>query len=117
MWRSSAVLAKEVINFHYFSISKTFFVENRPFVRADRYVPMHQIKLGLRHQDLEGIYLPSFRFSWKLKKLCQVDLLVFESWQTAEDVMVLPCDFTAVCHDSKTKKFLYNFQENLNEGK
>jgi hypothetical protein len=23
--------------------------------------------------------------------------------QTADDVMVLPCDFTAVCHDSKTK--------------
>jgi hypothetical protein len=45
----------------------------------------------------------------------------FESWQTAEDVMVLPCDFTAVCHDSKTKKStrqsFVNFQENLNEGK
>jgi hypothetical protein len=24
--------------------------------------------------------------------------------KSAEDVMVLPCDFTAVCHDSKTKK-------------
>jgi phage replication-related protein YjqB (UPF0714/DUF867 family) len=56
-----------------------------------------KIKPGLRHQDLEGIHLPSFRFSWKLKKLCRVDF--FESWQTAEDVMVLPCDFTAVCHD------------------
>jgi hypothetical protein len=38
---------------------------------------------------LEGIHLPSFRFSWKLKKLCLVDFFVFESWQTAEDVMVL----------------------------
>jgi hypothetical protein len=37
--------------------------ENRPFVRADKNVPMHQIKPGLRHQDLEGIHLPSFRFS------------------------------------------------------
>jgi hypothetical protein len=42
---------------------------------------MNLIKPGLRHQDLEGIHLPSFRFSWKLKKL---------SWQTAEYVMVLP---------------------------
>jgi hypothetical protein len=58
---------------------------------------MHQIKPGLRHQDLEGIHLPSFRFSWKIKKLCRVDFFVFVSWQTAEDVMVLPCDFTAVC--------------------
>jgi hypothetical protein len=65
--------------------------ENRPFVRADRNVTMHLIKPGL------------------------------ESWQTAEDVMVLLCDFTAVCHDSKTKKStrqsFFNFQENLNEGK
>jgi hypothetical protein len=42
-------------------------------------------------------------------------------WQTAEDVMVLPCDFTAVCHDSKRKKStrqsVFNFQEDLNEGK
>jgi hypothetical protein len=38
---------------------------------------MHQIKPGLRHQDLEGIHLPSFKFS-----------LILESWQTAEDVMV-----------------------------
>jgi hypothetical protein len=37
---------------------------------------------------------------------CGVDFFVFESWQTAEDVMVLPCDFTAVCHDSKTKKYM-----------
>jgi hypothetical protein len=56
--------------------------ENRPFFRADRNVPLHQIKLELRRQDLEGIHLPSFRFSWKLKKLCRVDFLVFESWQT-----------------------------------
>jgi hypothetical protein len=47
---------------------------------------MHLIKPGLRHQDLEGIHLPSFRFSWKLKKLCLVDFFVCESWQTAEDV-------------------------------
>jgi hypothetical protein len=56
---------------------------------------MHLIKPELRRQDLEGIHLPSFRFFWKLKKLCRVDFFVFESWQT--DVMVLPCDFTAVC--------------------
>jgi hypothetical protein len=58
-------------------------LENRPFFRADRNVPMHQIKPELRRQDLEGIHLPSFRFSWKLKKLCRVDFFVFESWQTA----------------------------------
>jgi hypothetical protein len=28
----------------------------------DSNVPMQLIKLGLRHQDLEGIHLPSFRF-------------------------------------------------------
>jgi hypothetical protein len=79
---------------------------------------MHLIKPGLQHQDLVGIHLPSFRFSWKLTKLCRVDFFVFESWQTAEDVMVLPCDFTAVWHDSKTKtSTLLCFQENLNEGK
>jgi hypothetical protein len=83
---------------------------------------MHLINPGLRHQDLEGIHLPSFRFSWKLKQLCRVDFFVFESWQTTKDVMVLPCDFTAVCHDSKKKKStrqsFFNFQENLNnEGK
>jgi hypothetical protein len=44
---------------------------------------MHQIKPELRRQDLEGIHLPLFRFSWKLKKLCRVDFFVFESWQTA----------------------------------
>jgi hypothetical protein len=32
---------------------------------------MHLIKQVLRHQDLEGIHLPSFKFSWKLKKLCR----------------------------------------------
>jgi hypothetical protein len=72
----------------------------------------------VRHIHLKGIHLPSVRFSWKLKRLCRVDLFVFESWQTAEDV---PCDFTAVCHDSKTKKStgqsFFNFQENLTEGK
>jgi hypothetical protein len=46
---------------------------NMPFFRADRNVPMHQIKPELRCQDLEGIHLPSFRFSWKLKTLCRVD--------------------------------------------
>jgi hypothetical protein len=39
-------------------------LENRPFFRADRNVAMHQIKPELRRQDLEGIHLPSFRFSW-----------------------------------------------------
>jgi hypothetical protein len=73
-----------------------FRAKNRPYVR-DRNVPMHLTKPGLRHQDLEGIHLPSFRFSWKLKKLCWANFFVFESWQTAEDVMVVPCDFTAVC--------------------
>jgi hypothetical protein len=28
------------------------------------------IKPGLRRQDLKGIHLPSFRFCWKLKKVC-----------------------------------------------
>jgi hypothetical protein len=54
-------------------------------------------------------------------KLCRVDFFVFESWQTAEEVMVLPCNFNAVCHDSKTKKTtrqtFFNFQKNHNEGK
>jgi hypothetical protein len=54
---------------------------------------MHLIKPGLRHQDLEGIHLPSFRFSWKLMRLCRVDFFVFESWQTAEDVMVFTLRF------------------------
>jgi hypothetical protein len=62
---------------------------------------MQLIKPGLRHQDLEGVHLPSFRFSWKLKKLYRVDFFVFESWQTAEDIMVLlftsPFDITQ-CH-------------------
>jgi hypothetical protein len=40
---------------------------------------MHQIKPELRRQDLEGIHLPSFRFSWKLKKLCRVDFFVLEA--------------------------------------
>jgi hypothetical protein len=39
---------------------------------------------------------------------------------TSCEVMVLPCDVTAVCHDSKTKKLnrqsFFNFQENLNGG-
>jgi hypothetical protein len=47
---------------------------------------MHLFKPGLQHQDLEGIDLPSFRFSWKTKKLCRVIFFVFESWQTAEDL-------------------------------
>jgi hypothetical protein len=51
---------------------------------------MHLIKPGPRCQDLEGIHLPSFRFAWKLTKHCRIDFFVFESWQTAEDVMVLP---------------------------
>jgi hypothetical protein len=76
--------------------------ENRPFVRADRSVPMHQIKPGLCSQDLEGIHLPSFRFAWKLTKLCRINIFVFESWQTA-DIMVF-VNFV-------------NFQANLNEGK
>jgi hypothetical protein len=59
---------------------------------------------GFRRQDLKGIHLPSFRFSWKLKKLCRFDFFVFESWQSAEYVMGLTCDFTVVCHDSKNKK-------------
>jgi hypothetical protein len=42
------------------------------------------VKPELQRQDLEGIHLPSFRN-------CQVDFGVFESWQTAEDVLVLPC--------------------------
>jgi hypothetical protein len=41
--------------------------------------------------------------------------------QHSEDVKVFPCDFTAVCHDSKPKKStqqsFFNFQENLNEGR
>jgi hypothetical protein len=43
---------------------------------------MHQIKPEVRRQDLEGIHLPTFRFSWKIKNLCRVDFFVFESWQT-----------------------------------
>jgi hypothetical protein len=56
------------------------------------------IKSELRRQDLEDIHLPTFRFSWKLKKLCQVDFFVFESWQT-------------------DRQSFFNFQEHLNEGK
>jgi hypothetical protein len=64
-----------------------------------------RIHLALAHSTTPRVEkLSKFRFSWKLKKLCRVDFFVFESWQTAEDVMVLHCDFTAVCHDSKKKK-------------
>jgi hypothetical protein len=65
---------------------------------------MHQIKPELRRQDLEGIHLPSFRFSWKLKKLCQFNFFVFESWQTAVKLQGKTITSSAVCHDSKTKK-------------
>jgi hypothetical protein len=82
---------------------------------------MHQIKPELQRQDLEGIHLPLFRFSWKLKKLCRVDFFVFESWQTAVKSQGKTITSSAVCHDSKTKKStrqsFFNFQENLNEGK
>jgi hypothetical protein len=64
--------------------------KNRQFFRADRNVPMNQINPELRRQDLEGIHLPSFRFSWKLKKLCRVDFFGFESWQTAVNSKVKP---------------------------
>jgi hypothetical protein len=37
---------------------------------------MHQIKPELRRKDLEDIHLPSFRFSWKIKKLCRVDFFL-----------------------------------------
>jgi hypothetical protein len=76
---------------------------NRQFFRADRNVPMHQIKPGLRRQDLKGIHLPSFRFSWKLTKLCRFDCFVFESWQTAVKSQGKTTS-SAVCHDSKTIK-------------
>jgi hypothetical protein len=65
---------------------------------------MHIIKPGLRRQDLEGIHLPSFRFSWKLKKLCRVNFFVFESWQTMVKSQGKTITSSAVCHDSKTKK-------------
>jgi hypothetical protein len=66
---------------------------------------MHQIKPELRRQDLEGIHLPSFRFNWKLKKLCLVDFVVFESWQTAVKSQGKTITSSA-CHDSKTKKYV-----------
>jgi hypothetical protein len=82
---------------------------------------MHLIKPELRRQDLEDIHLPSFIFSWKLKKLSRVDFLVFESWQTAVKSQGKTITSSAVCHDSKTKKStrqsFFNFQENRNEGK
>jgi hypothetical protein len=91
------------------------------FFRADRNVPMHQFKPELRRQDLEGIHLPSFRFSWKLKKLCRVDFVVFESWQTAAKSQGKTITSSVVCHDSKTTKLtrqsFFIFRENLNEGK
>jgi hypothetical protein len=40
---------------------------------------MHQIKPGLRLQDLEGFHLPSFRFSCKLKETSSIRLFAFES--------------------------------------
>jgi hypothetical protein len=40
-------------------------------------------QIGTSTSRFGGIHLPSFRFSWKLKKLCRVDVFVFESWQTA----------------------------------
>jgi hypothetical protein len=58
------------------------------------------IKSELRCQDLEGtcIHLPSFRFSWKLKKLCRVDFFVFESWQTVVKSQGTTITSSAVCH-------------------
>jgi hypothetical protein len=82
---------------------------------------MLQIKPELRRQDLEGIHLPaSFRFSWKLKKLCRVDFFVFESWQTAVKSQGKTITSSAVCHEmiKKQKNRLnsfFNFQENLND--
>jgi hypothetical protein len=82
---------------------------------------MHQIKPEIQHRDLEGIHIPSFRFSWKLKKLCRVDFFVFESWQTALKSQGKTITSLAVCHDSKTKKTtrqsFFIFQENVNERK
>jgi hypothetical protein len=83
---------------------------------------MHQIKPDLRRHDLEGIHLPSFRFSWKLKILCRVDLFVFESWQTAvksQEVKPLRLRQSAMIQKQKksTRQSFFNFQENVNEGK
>jgi hypothetical protein len=78
--------------------------ENRPYFRADRNIPLHEIKPGLRRQDLEGIHLPSFRFSWKLKELCRFDCFVFESWQNTVKSQDKTITSSAVCHNSKTKK-------------
>jgi hypothetical protein len=44
------------------------------------------------------------------------DFFVLESWLTAAKSQGKTIMSSAVCHDSKTKKF-FNFQENLNEGK
>jgi hypothetical protein len=63
---------------------------------------MHQIKPELLRQDLEGIHLPSFRFYWKLKKLCRVDFFVFESWQTAVKSQGKTITSSAVCRQKNT---------------
>jgi hypothetical protein len=60
---------------------------------------MHQMKPELRRQDLDGIHLPSFRFSWKLKKLCRVDFFVFESRQTGVKSLGKTITSSAVCHE------------------
>jgi hypothetical protein len=65
---------------------------------------------------LEGILLPSFRFSWKLKKLCRFDFFVFESWQTAEDVMVLPARKNYIQHGATGASALYTFSSSTNLG-
>jgi hypothetical protein len=44
---------------------------------------MHQIKPGLRRQDLEGIHLPSFKNFLEIKETLSIRFFVFESWQTA----------------------------------
>jgi hypothetical protein len=70
-----------------------------------------------------GTHLKGIETSFQVVPLFLKSFHFWVSYITAEDVMVLPCDFdfTAVCHDSNTKEStrqsFFNFQENLNEDK
>jgi hypothetical protein len=70
-----------------------------PFLQVRRVGDFHRgLAVTSRDNVIDG--RPPY---WRYFFRAAPDVLM-ESWQTAEDVMVLPCDFTAVCHDSKKKK-------------
>jgi hypothetical protein len=96
--------------------------DGRRHVGGIFFAPRGTFYIYLRHQDLEGIHLPSFRFYWKLKNLCRADFFVFGSWQTAvksQGKTIIRLRQSAMIQKQKksTRQSFFRFQENLNEGK